>query len=324
MVRDVARPKLDGLERVYRLYCEGGHSRVLNCKPATALEEFYLAIVAFAERDLSTSLRRAQGAARRAPESLLFEQSETYLRALLAGGRSDVYGAQDPFVAFIRSGGNVALYEATVAALRASYDVLPPRTVLDIGVGNGMALLPALTHGVKEVTLIDPATAMLELAVHSLSSSGIVVKAWNGTMQDVVRKLDGTWDVAQATFSLQSIPPTDRGAMLAWMRAHAQRVLLAEFDVPPFGSQLSPDRVAYVAQTYERGLSEYVDELVSVGQGFLMPVMFGYFDRTAARVNYEQPAALWVRDLQDAGFTHVDHRLLCTYWWAPAYFLSAR
>jgi len=66
-----------------------------------------------------------------------------------------------------------------------------------------------------------------------------------------------------------------------------------------------------------------VQERDLVAQGFLMPVMFGYFDPTAARTNYEQPLQAWVVQLQAAGFCQVSPRLLCPCWWAPAYLLDA-
>ena len=55
-----------------------------------------------------------------------------------------------------------------------------------------------------------------------------------------------------------------------------------------------------------------------------MPVMFGYFDQTVARANYEQPIDAWMEELRQAGFTQVDKRPLFNYWWAPAYLVDAR
>ena len=45
-----------------------------------------------------------------------------------------------------------------------------------------------------------------------------------------------------------------------------------------------------------------------------MPVLFGYFDRTAARTNWEGPIQGWADDLRAAGFTTVQTRLLSPYW----------
>ena len=61
-----------------------------------------------------------------------------------------------------------------------------------------------------------------------------------------------------------------------------------------------------------------------VAQGFLMPVMFGHLNLTAARTNHEQPLQDWVVQLQAAGFCQVAPRLLYRYWWATAYLLDAR
>jgi hypothetical protein len=82
--------------------------------------------------------------------------------------------------------------------------------------------------------------------------------------------------------------------------------------------------VRYVVDRYETGLSEYAGDGGLVAQGFLMPVMFGYFDRTSARTTYEQPIEAWEKELRDAGFETVEKRLLDDYWWASACLLDAR
>jgi hypothetical protein len=85
-----------------------------------------------------------------------------------------------------------------------------------------------------------------------------------------------------------------------------------------------PDRVQYVIERYERGLAEYDGDGGVVAQGFLMPVMFGYFDRTAARTNWEGPIQGWENALHTAGFQTVRRHKLFAYFWADAYLLDAR
>jgi len=63
---------------------------------------------------------------------------------------------------------------------------------------------------------------------------------------------------------------------------------MVEFDVPDFADMYAPERVAYIVERYQQGLAEYpADEVVA--QGFLMPVMFGYFDRTARGQTMSKP-----------------------------------
>ena len=133
-----------------------------------------------------------------------------------------------------------------------------------------------------------------------------------------------SWDVAQATFSLQSLTPEERRETLGWLRKAAKRVVLAEFDVPAFDQQLGPTRVKHIAKRYERGLAEYDGDGGQVAQGFLMPVFFGYFDPTVSRTNYEQPMATWLQELREAGFAEVRQTPVYDYWWAPACLLDAR
>jgi hypothetical protein len=86
----------------------------------------------------------------------------------------------------------------------------------------------------------------------------------------------------------------------------------------------APERAEYVVAHYEQGLAEYAGDGGLVAQSFLMPVLFGYFDQTAARTNYEQPIAEWVSQLRTAGFANTTTEPIYDYWWAPAYLIDAR
>ncbi|MDP3395336.1 MAG: hypothetical protein Q8S57_01515 [Methanoregula sp.] len=146
--------------------------------------------------------------------------------------------------------------------------------------------------------------------------------AHHATIQHFIATHDEQWDLIQATWSLQSIPPAERPAVFRWARQHGQRLLIAEFEVPAFIDFYAPERMEYIVGRYENGLAEYEGDLVS--QGFLIPVLFGYFDRTAARTNWEGPIKGWVDDLRAAGFTLIQTRLLSHYWWADSYLIDAR
>ncbi len=284
---------------------------------------FYHALLAFGAGERAEALRYAQAAAAGDPGSPLYAAAASYLARTLPGAEAGVYSAPEAFAAFIRGGANRGLYAATSAALRAAQLQNGARSLLDIGVGDGMALLPALTDGIEELDLVEPSAALLASTCQQLDARGRRYRAFNGTLQDFVAQHRGIWDIAEATFSLQSIVPEERASLLAWLREHCRRLLIAEFDVPDFAEQFAPARAAYVTERFARGLTEYADDGGLVAQGFLMPVMFGYFDRTAARTNYEQPMDAWAEQLRAAGFSRVRVQPLYPYWWAPACLLDA-
>jgi hypothetical protein len=60
-----------------------------------------------------------------------------------------------------------------------------------------------------------------------------------------------------------------------------------------------------------------------VKQGFLMPVLFGYFRAGAGRSTHEQTLETWDAEIQAAGFRSLRHELIIRYWWADAYLLTA-
>lgn len=289
-----------------------------------AWQEFSAALAAFAADDMAGAAEAAARAAAADRTSVLAQEAAVYLARVATEGKRAVYVSGEAFGAFIRGGGNVPLYQAVSAALREVYGEYQALSLLDVGVGDGLALLPALLPQVRRVDMVEPSPALLVGVSEALETRGVVYHAFNGTLQAFAARHSGHWDVAQATFSLQSLPPDERPAALAWLRAHADRLLIAEFDPPDLGEGLDPQRAAHFAARYEVGLAEYADDEHLVAQGFLMPVFFGYFDPTVARTNYEQPLSRWEHDLRAAGFTQVARRHLFDYWWAPCALLDAR
>ncbi len=318
------------LEALWRAYQTDGYMAVrhttLAPTPENALAYFYLALLAFGENDLPQATRWAQAAAEAKPRSRVFRQAARYLERVQAQGKARVYVDGNAFAAFIRGGSNVALYKAVSAALSERYAESEALRLLDIGVGDGLALLPALRNNITHLTLVEPSEEMLQRTVQSLNGRGIPFAAHNTTIQAFMAGPVGSreeWNIIQATWSLQSIPPEERPHVLAWMRTHGRRALIVEFDVPPFATMFVPPRVRYVVERYERGLAEY-DDKGFVAQGFLMPVMFGYFDRSADRTNWEGPIADWADALRAARFSQVHTHKLYPYFWADAYLLDAR
>lgn len=286
-------------------------------------EHFARALCAFGDNDYAAAAAAVRQAAVEQPTSLLYPAAATYLARVVAQGKASVYVSGEAFGAFIRGGGNLPLYANTSATLRAIYTEYSHVSLLDIGVGDGTALLPALAPQVIQLDLIEPSAPMLAQTRAALDARGIAYAAFNGPIQAFCRQ-SGMWELVQATFSLQSLAPDERQSVLSWLRGHCSRLLIAEFDVPDVGTSYEPTRIHHFSTRYEQGLAEYSDDGGMVAQGFLMPVFFGAFDRSAARTNYEQPIAAWEADLRAAGFRSIQRRLLYDYWWAPAYLLDAR
>ena len=310
------------LNTLWDLWQAEGYDAVCAAPLTDPLDHFYRALLAFGTDDFAQAAADARAAAALNPDSLVYAHATTYLERVLAQGKTNVYVDGTAFAAFIRGGGNVGLYTSTSAALRSVYERHSALHLLDIGVGDGMALLPALTGSVRQVDLVEPSEAMLAHTTQALAEQGIAHQAANQTVQAFMEQEQGRWDVIQATYSLQSVPPTERGAVFEWLRVHGDQVLIAEFDVPAFTGTFAPDHVQYVVARFERGLGEYEGDLVA--QGFLMPVMFGYFDQSAARTNWEEPIQNWCTALRAAGFEQVQTTRLFEYFWADAYLINAR
>lgn len=311
-------------DRLWSIYQVGGYAAACATVAADAAEYFYLALLAFGEGELAAATAYARAAVVAAPEDLFYAAAANYLAHREGSGKQQAYAAAEGFGAFIRGGGNVPLYTATSAALRRHYLRYPHLRLLDIGVGDGLALLPALTPNIQRLDLVEPATALLDRTREQLDAQGIAYQRHTCTLQTFVAGEHGPWDVAQATFSLQSIPPANRAPLFHWLRDHCTELLIAEFDTPEFSHLYAAERVASITARYRRGLTDYSTERELVAQGFLMPVFFGAFDPTADRVNYEHPIAEWIAQLHTAGFGHVESELLYTYWWGPAKLVVAR
>lgn len=296
----------------------------------SALDVFRNALIAYGAHDIAAAHILAQRAADLDPDHAVYAAAVVYLDHVQREGKhaSRVYISPDAFSAFIRGGGNVPLYQNTSAALRRVYEQYDSLSLLDIGVGDGLALLPALTPNVRRLDVLEPSSTMLSQTSAALHARGVAHRAINATVQQWMADEQGKWDVIQSTYALQSIHPDERTLILEWFRQHAGRVLIAEFDAPHFQQPCEGltalDRVRYFVERYQRGLAEYQDDGGLVAQGFLMPVFFGGFDPGAARVNWEMHIEDWVRLLREAGFNDVRTEPISDYWWATAYLVDAR
>jgi hypothetical protein len=239
--------------------------------------------------------------------------------ALALGNPSQAtaYDAPLAFEAFIRSGGNVALYRAVSTTLALLYDRHRPRRLLDIGTGDGMALVPAVveaTHAPTEIDVVEPSELMFAKVMGSLS----IRKGYNQTLEAFVESLaqENHWDMAQASFALQSIHPVARIKALRELAHHVDRLIVVEFDVPDL-SLGSRDLHESLATRYELAASEQKDNADLVASGFLVPMLLGQL-RAATPSNWEQPATAWLDHLTSAGFRAVKVEHVHDYSWAPA------
>ena len=179
----------------------------------------------------------------------------------------DVYmDNADAFELFVSSGGNVGMYEAIDIAMNDAYynsghgggsGSSNGWSLLDVGTGGGRGLFPALSRTASMtdrylptvLELVEPSMPMLSPAIDDIkhllqeySSRRTAVtelRVHNLTLQELIARQDHEdtcWDVCQATFSLQSLPPVERRQGLAWLAKRCSRLLLVEFDVDQVGA----------------------------------------------------------------------------------------
>jgi SAM-dependent methyltransferase len=280
--------------------------------------------VAVGDNEVAALQALTTGDVARARDELAGEPARPLLNAALrtylaSDGDGQVYDRPAAFTAFIRGGGNVGLYEAVSDALAGQYTEVT--SLLDIGCGDGRALVPALRGRTPSVTLVEPSRALLDAAVAALD--GVPVTAHNTDAGMFVEDLTARFDLAESTFALHALPHEDRSAVLTRLCGHVSRLAIAEFDVPdhPVGST---DHLTFLADTYEQGLAEYDADRDLVAQGFLMPVLTGQLAPGARRSTWEQPATAWAAQLTSCGYTEVMIEPLYDYWSSPAFLLTAR
>lgn len=259
----------------------------------------------------------------------------------------EVYGSPDGFRAFIDNGSNPALYRAAIDELAAVHRRRRPRTVVDLGAGDGRVTTEvvgaapddaAATAVVAtapdnaataiddravptEIHLVEPSA---ELLAQALARPGwpVAPTGHETTAQHFVEALDrdARFDLVQSTFALHTIPPVGRPDLLAGLRTHAATIAVVDFDVPDLDDR-GPRHARYAEERYRIALDEYRDVPDAV-EGFLMPVLVAQFDPAADRLTFEQPMERWSELFEGAGFD-VHTRRIADYWWAPAFLLEA-
>ena len=298
-----------------------------NTNMTPSLSYFTDAVLAYHQQAFDDALRLAELALDKAPHNLLFRQAVLFLQRIVEQERVDVYVSPKGFEKFIRGGGNLPLYANTSALLKGYYEAGEAATLLDIGVGDGFALLPALSSNVVSLDLVEPSAAMLGKLVAAVEQKGFAYRAhpmrWQRFRDEIAAQAESrVWDMIEMTFSAHTFLPDERPELLAWCADRCKRFALVEFDVPLFADMLAPEVIEYYIAKYEAGLAEYRDEEI-VMQGFLMPVFFGNFAHNSERVTFEQPSDRWEADLAQAGFSSIEKLPVYDYWWAPAFMLRA-
>jgi hypothetical protein len=298
-------------------------------------EAFYQTILHYAGGDLDAAMAAAQSIA---GEGELYAQAGRWLAKVAQGGETGAYLDADAFAAFIRGGGNIALYDAVETLVAAAWDDYRPATILDIGPGDGKVIAGTLhrTRFQLRTTfdLVEPAINLLPKAMEQLSqhTPQVEVRGFNGAIQSFMAEAPPTahWDLCQATWSLQNLSPTERAPLFRWLRERCATLLIAEFDVQTeMYPLLSPERIRLIHDKYVAGVAEYTGKMdpvleERVKQGFLMPVLFGYFRSGAGRSTCEQTMGEWTAEIEAGGFRDVQRKLIYPYWWADAYLLIAR
>lgn len=279
------------------------------------------ALAAIAHHEAAAQARDALQAA--VADGALLAQA--LLDLLDEGEARAAYDQPAAFEAFIRGGDNVPLYEATSTALARLYDTLPVTSLLDIGCGDGMALIPALQrarHAPTQLDLVEPSPALLGHASEALRTIPLTLDhllAWPIGAQDFAASLrpEQQWDLAQSTFALQSLPPAERRDTLHRLRPHVRQLAVVEFDVPVLEAR-SAEYFDSLAQRYERALAGYGEDAPLVAGGFLAPMLLGQLRQASRPSNWEQPIQAWLEELREAGYATVRTEALYDYSWSPA------
>ena len=140
---------------------------------------------------------------------------------------SSLYETQpDAFAAFVDGGTNPALYRATATALGAGR--ARPQSVLDIGTGDGRALVAFLDElGARpaRIDAVEPAPDLAARLTARLADRGLAGRLHPTTLQRFSADLaaDARWQVGVATFSLHTLAPDERRPCLGAPRAPRRR-----------------------------------------------------------------------------------------------------
>jgi hypothetical protein len=209
---------------------------------------------------------------------------ERYLRKRVDAGTSDaanVYSSPQGFKAFIKGGGNVALYDSVENALSDEYISSASKTdrrniiLCDIGCGDGKALLGALSlfrdmlgsraSPISQVLLIEPAS-MLSDCVANLRKMHL-----DASIEEVASTVEAALDanadlfvgakIVQSSFALHTLTREARAPVLSAIANSGATFLLVEFDCAgvDLAQRTSDNTLQYYFDKYVTGVAEYGD-----------------------------------------------------------------
>lgn len=279
-----------------------------------------LLAVAAGEPDRALGLAASVAQAGSSEYGALAVALQAYLRSAASAG---VYEDPTAFQAFIDGGRNPFLYDQAIRVVGTHQEQHKPKSVLDVGCGDGRISVASLSQAVTRLGLLEPSD-MLDEARASLndfvdeSSQDIEVLAFSNTIQEYLSNAPTgeRWDLVQSTFAMHSLDYAERTQVLGALAQRCSCIVLVEFDVPAF-ADASAEHAHYVVQRFVKGVAEYSDspEVVS---GFLLPVLVAQFAPERVRHTHEQPAETWAKQLREAGFRDVAVKHVANYWWADA------
>jgi len=289
-------------------------------------------------------------------------------------GLKEFYVNPDAFQLFLKGFGNPELYLSVGRALGSDYTNLAsavshPLRLLDIGVGDGRALIEALqVFGTScsepvplVISLLEP-SKMLQSCIERLqrlfnAKTHTSVESvceplqyldFQTTIQQFVTSRDTDqpeWDMVQASFSLHNLPPSERAHVFRWLKTQIKtkgKLVIIEFDVPvqqkaPIFVESSAEPIidqefaSYVFDKFSLGFQRFFPQAQTTTpgdafpatndqwkaiEGFLIPIMLGYFNPNQKIATFEESALLWQQELLEAGFTTVSIEKISDFWWA--------
>ncbi len=283
---------------------------------AAADPDLVAALQAIGDQDWNAAQSHASVAAKRSPGGL----ASALVDGLGEGPAGGVYQEPTAFDVFISNGTNPALYAATTRHLVSLHAQVQPRSLLDVGCGDGRVTAGVVGASTEHIDLVEPSETMLRHAADRLAMGPAEVATHATGAVEFLAAADeqAQWGLVQSTFAVHSLPPDDRRLVLQMLSSRTPHLVLVEFDVPGEGVLADGEAfLAFLAMRYDAGVREYREHPEAV-TGFLLPVLLGLLDPTLPRHTYEQPIVDWESDLRAAGFTHTSVTPLYDYWWSPA------
>lgn len=260
-------------------------------------------------------------------KQIRLEDSEShlamYLLHYISARRTDaVYDEPRAFQAFIDGGGNIPLYSNVVSTLSRLISI-DTKSLLDIGCGDGR-VTSQICGGLQYVEIVEPSPPLFRAALSSLLDRNVSTRGHNSTVQAFLSQIpaERRWDMATMTFSFQCVSPPERHQVLSRFRQQVGKVVVVEFDVPTFATEL--DKFQSLIARYEKGISEYSADRELVAMGFLMPMLISQLrSQHSDPINWEQPKAVWVEEFRRAGYSNVACQSVLDYWWSDCFAVIA-